>query len=65
MSKAVIVEKEPDTLPDHWSEIKQLDDGRRVMDKYDSTEKAERYLERMYGMYRSDAEVKLAEEIES
>lgn len=58
---AVIVETESGSLPDHWTCVGRLDDGRRVMGEYESEEKAAQHIEKMYGMYRNDAEVQAIE----
>ncbi len=57
MAKVFLVEVEDGSLPSHWSELRTLSDGRRVMDEFESSEEARRYRDKMYGMYKEDAEI--------
>lgn len=59
-----IVEIEEGSLPDHWTEEGVTDRDRRVMETFESDQKARDYLQEMYGMYRDDAIVLPIEELD-
>lgn len=59
-----IVETDEGSIPDHWTHVGVLDDGRRVMDTFETEQKASHYLEEMYGMYKTDAEVRSLDSVD-
>lgn len=45
-------------LPDHWTESSEYSHpDYRIMDTFETEDKAEKYLESMYGMYAKDAKI--------